>query len=234
MQRTIVVGDVHGCLRELEDILKESAWSRGENLILAGDLVAKGPDSAGVVALAREYGARAVLGNHDAHVLRLRAIDLGREPDDGKRAKPEHQQVLDTLSSKDFEYLESLPLLVNLGPEQSDPANPVPADTIVVHAGLAAGVALEAQERDNLLNMRSIREDGRITKKITGRPWAELWPGPQRVVFGHDAIRGLQQHRYATGLDTGCVYGRRLTALLLPERRLISVPARREYVSIEG
>ena len=80
------------------------------------------------------------------------------------------------------------------------------------------------------ITLRSIRDDGEPTKKLKGRPWASLWTGPERIVFGHDAIRGLQQYPLATGLDTGCVYGGKLTGLILPERRLVSVNARRAYV----
>jgi hypothetical protein len=227
MQRTIVVGDIHGCADELEQLVQKTGWQPGERLVLVGDLVAKGPDSQRVIAFARRAGAEAVMGNHDAHVLRLRDMAQGRVAGDGRPPRPEHQQVLDTLTDPDWAYLEALPLLLRLGPERAGAP-----DTVVVHAGAIPGVPLEQQEREHLLTLRSFSREGEPTKKGKGLPWASQWRGPERIVFGHDAVRGLQEYAYATGLDTGCVYGGALTALVLPERRLVSVRAKRAYVDV--
>ena len=236
MQPTIVVGDVHGCLDELRRLLAACGYHRGDRLVLAGDLVAKGPDSQGVVQLAREEGAVAVAGNHDDHVLRVRAVARGTAPPPAKGLRAEHQQVADALRDADWAYLEAMPTFLRLGREGAaagSTAEPTAAaDTVVVHAGAVPGVPFEEQRREHLTTMRSIDDAGNPTKRIEGRPWAAVWPGPEQIVFGHDAIRGLQRHRFATGLDTGCVYGRRLTALLLPERRLVSVEARRAYAQL--
>ena len=103
-----------------------------------------------------------------------------------------------------------------------------------MHAGLLPGIPLEDQDPDGLFNMRSITPSGKWSKKIeAGVPWASKWTGPERVVFGHDAVRGLQQYPRALGLDTGCVYGKRLTGLLLPADALISVPAHKVWAPVD-
>lgn len=61
--------------------------------------------------------------------------------------------------------------------------------------------------------------------------WASQWPSDQpHLLFGHDAVRGLQIHPNATGLDGGCLYGKRLIALKLPSREIFWVDAKKQYV----
>jgi diadenosine tetraphosphatase ApaH/serine/threonine PP2A family protein phosphatase len=222
MQRTIIVGDVHGCVDELQALLRQCGVVRGDRVVLAGDLVAKGPDSRGVVQLVREIGALAVLGNHDDY-----CIDVWRKRHQGE-ARRLRRWLLDRLDDSDWAFLESLPLFVRLGAERE--GGP---EFAVVHAGAVPGVPLEEQERDNLLSLRSLVGGSAPSRRLLMRwPWAAAWRGPEHIVFGHDAVRGLQQYPLATGLDTGCVYGRELTALELPSQRIHRVPARRRYVSV--
>ncbi len=209
--RTIIIGDVHGCLDELLALVRRTRRGPQDRIVLVGDLVAKGPDSPGVVAWARESGVEAVLGNHDAHVLRAADGD----PD----VRAPHRQVAAALAAVDLAWLRARPLWLRLDQQH-----------VVVHGGFVPGVPLDQQERDVVLNLRSITDKGKPSKKLEGTPWAALWRGPEHVVFGHDAVRGLQRHPFATGLDSGCVYGKELTALVLPEGELISVPAARAYV----
>jgi hypothetical protein len=216
--RTLIVGDLHGCREELEDLLDESGWERGDQLVAVGDLVAKGPDSQGVIRLLQDIGGRAVRGNHDQHCLRW--WDAKRSGEPLPKLRPSHQAVAEVLEESDWIWLAGRPLWLEL-PEH---------DALVVHAGLLPALPLEEQDPYDLMNMRSILDDGTASRSYEeGTPWAALWPGPRLVVFGHDAVRGLQTRRHAIGLDTGCVYGGWLTGLWLPERDLVSVPARAAY-----
>ncbi len=215
MQRTFIIGDVHGCLSELEALVARAGVTADDQLIFVGDLVAKGPDSQGVVQFAREHKARAVLGNHDDHLLSAHH---------GGPAGKHHTEVEKTLKKADWQYLEALPLFIEL-PE---------AAAVVVHAGLLPGVALDKQPRHLLLNLRSIRDDGSGSTRLDAEPWASQWRGPQRVFFGHDAVRGLQKYRHALGLDTGCVYGKQLTGVWLHDRQVVSVKAERTWQQPKG
>ena len=216
--RVIAIGDVHGCIDELQDLLRQCDYRPGDLVVFLGDLVSKGPDSISVVKMAREIGAIGVRGNHDFEVIRWhQAIKSGVDP---PVVGSEHFHIASCLSKGDMKWMYSLPWYISskeLG-------------ALFVHAGFVSGIRLAKQNPRLMMNMRSILPDGTVTSKFFNNwPWARLWDGPQTVLFGHDADRGLQQYEHAIGLDTGCVYGGRLTACILPEKRLVSVGARREY-----
>ncbi len=233
MGRTLIVGDVHGCRAELDQLLDRAGFTTGDQLVFVGDLVARGPDSLGVLDIVRRTGALVVRGNHEEKILEWRrevtkeggrtdALPLGRL----------HAEVARELRPVDWSLLSSSPLWLDLPEHRAR----------VVHAGLVPGVPIEAQKKKTLLRIRMLGEDGTpIAARDGGKPWAAGYRGPPHVVFGHNASPELQLHRWATGIDTGCVYGGRLTALVLAEgqpvpkdllqRRgcLLSVPARRAY-----
>ncbi|MCS6798775.1 MAG: metallophosphoesterase [Myxococcota bacterium] len=212
----LIVGDVHGCLEELVALVDR--YGAGRTLVHVGDLVAKGPDSRGVVAYCAERSVLGVRGNHDERILAWQhAVDRGLTPPPVAR---EHMRVCEELGEREWAYLRALPYVL-----------PLPdVGVVVVHGGLVPGVPLEAQRPEHVVAMRTLRPDGTPSDRLEdGVLWATRWPGPQEVVFGHDAISGLQRHRFATGIDTGCVYGGRLTGYLLPERRLVHVEARRNW-----
>jgi hypothetical protein len=235
MGRTIVVGDIHGCALEFDDLLRSVGFAPGvDRLVLVGDLVARGPDSAGVVELARSCGALAVRGNHDEKVLSWwrHARDHGKRSADRKvKLSERHRAVVEALTERQFTYLAALPLMIAL-PEH---------EMLVVHAGVDPSKTPTACDEETLLTVRSIDDGGRASRKLTGTPWAQRWRGPQQIVFGHDARRNLQLEEFATGLDTGCCYGRQLSAMVLARdeaiprdraarrRLLTNVPARQAW-----
>ena len=209
---TLVVGDVHGCGAELGVLLRAVRPTR---VICVGDLYTKGPDPVGVWALLREHGAEAVLGNHDARLLAV--LDGSRPDDTGGRRCVER---LDAADRRWRAHLKGLPLTLEV------------MGWTVVHAGLHPTQGVAGTSRSRAISMR------RFPGEADSDPaWTEVYRAPERVLYGHDARRGLVVTRRGSepqtvGLDTGCVYGGQLTGLVLEEMRLVQVPARNVWASI--
>jgi hypothetical protein len=231
--RTVVVGDVHGCARELDSLLDAIAFTSGDRLVFVGDLLARGPDSLGVLDIARTTGAIVVRGNHEQKLLdwldaRERWIrgEAPAKPPIGKM----HRELGRRLRPIDWTLLQTSKMWADL-PEHG---------VRVVHAGVDPDVTFERQRPDTLMRIRTVIAPGQRRGK--GHVlWGSRYVGPPHILFGHNAAPGLQLHRWATGLDTGCVYGGRLTAIVLAkdqkvprvlaQRRalLVSQPARRVW-----
>lgn len=208
MGRTVIVGDVHGCSAELELLLDRVAFASGDRLIFVGDLVARGPDSRGVLDIARTTGAVIVRGNHEQKLIAWRAEQQAWLRGEAQAKAPigkMHRDIARSLRRIDWTLLETSLLHCDL-PEHG---------LRVVHAGVLPGLPFELQKPATLMSIRTVRKSGRAREKGGSILWGSRYQGPPHVVFGHHAAPGLQMHAWATGLDTGCVYGGRLTALVL-------------------
>ncbi|ESO91584.1 hypothetical protein LOTGIDRAFT_76251, partial [Lottia gigantea] len=206
-----VVGDIHGCCDELEEIVTEARKEHKDTLfVFVGDLVNKGPKNSEVLDFLESLGEHyAVRGNHDEVILK-ELHKFNTQPDYKFLPKNEWMKKLTRIQ---VEYLQQLPYTIQIPSLNS----------IIVHAGLIPGKPLELTDFNTFTNMRNIIiEDyfnGRglvaSNSHAVGEPWTSLWSGPEHVYFGHDAKRKLQLLPLATGLDTGCLYGGALTGVFI-------------------
>jgi diadenosine tetraphosphatase ApaH/serine/threonine PP2A family protein phosphatase len=212
MGRTIIIGDIHGCFDELEDLLKLVELQPADRVIAVGDLIVKGPKNREVLdRFIDDDRFAAVVGNHDRALRQYwRGEPLRLTKEQGITARQ-----LEPQRERYSEYLRSLPFTINLGSH------------LVVHAGVRPGVPLRRQMAADLTELRTM---GANPSSRKGVPWYEVYRGARVVLFGHWPARAPRIARRAIGLDTGCVYGGRLTGYIIESKQFVSVPARYPYV----
>lgn len=210
MNRTIVIGDLHGCYEEALALLDLLAPAPSDRVIFAGDVVDRGPLPRQCVELAMRH--ECVLGNHEEKHLQQRH----RAPE---RLSPDHLRTRDALTDAHFEWMATLPRVIRL-PEFG---------AAVVHAGAYPGVPLETQEDRHLLHVQCMEPPNPKSwwpsKAPAGtRFWTHHWRGPERLIFGHTVVDRPLVTPWAVGVDTGAVFGGGLTALVLPSWELVTLP----------
>ncbi|MBI5766285.1 MAG: metallophosphoesterase [Verrucomicrobia bacterium] len=214
--RTIAIGDIHGCAREFEALLEKLALTSRDRLILLGDLVNRGPDSARVIALARAHAHCALLGNHELRLLNY------RKTGDPTHLKKSDYDTLKQLDAKAWAYLAAMPLTYRVRGQE----------TVCVHGGFLPGTPWQGQPARVVTRIQVVGPDGEPHKRseFPGAPhWSEIWHGPPFVIYGHTPREQPSRRKWSLGLDTACVMGGALTACILPGRHLVSVPARERY-----
>jgi protein phosphatase len=230
-----IIGDVHGCYDELAELLGKLGYTvdaggtsarhpEGRTAVFVGDLVDRGPATPAVLRLVMGMTAEgsgvSVAGNHEAKLVKaLRGRDvtvghglaqslaqLGAEP-------PEFSQQVAAFADQ---------LLSHLVFDDGK--------LVVAHAGLPA-----AMHRRASAAVRAFALYGDTTGETdeyglpVRYPWAQDYRGRAMVVYGHTPVPETTWVNGTICLDTGCVFGGKLTALRYPERELVSVPARKVY-----
>jgi protein phosphatase len=232
-----IIGDVHGCLDECVQLLRQLGYRvegtreaptvtppEGRRTVFVGDLVDRGPDSPGVLrlvmAMVADGTAFCVPGNHDVKLMKkLRGRDvkvshglaetlaqLESEPDAFRR------------EVADWVYSLVSHLVFDDG------------KLVVAHAGMKEALQGRASSavRDFALYGETTGETDEYGLPVR-YDWAAEYRGSATVVYGHTPVPEPQWVNRTICVDTGCVFGGRLTALRYPERELVSVPAARVY-----
>ncbi|MFB3817829.1 MAG: metallophosphoesterase family protein [Candidatus Methylomirabilales bacterium] len=199
---TYVIGDIHGCLGPLQRLIEKISPRLEDQLIFIGDYIDRGPQSREVVdyLLGLPYRRICLLGNHEKMLLDFLA---GEDQDiylanGGQATLRSYGGDPDDIPDAHRAFFESLRPMHET------------AEFLFVHAGIRPMVPLNEQ---SLRDLVWIRQE---FFQFVGR-------FPKPVVFGHTPLKQVLLAEDRIGIDTGCVYGGKLTALLLPEREVIQV-----------
>ncbi|MCM2387107.1 polynucleotide kinase-phosphatase [Streptomyces albipurpureus] len=227
-----IIGDIHGCSSELETLLgrlgyRDGVHPEGRTAVFVGDLVDRGPDSPGVLrrvmSMVESRNALCVPGNHENK--------LGRYL---KGRKVQHTHGL-------AETIEQL--------EQEDARDPAfrgqvaefidglvshyvldEGKLVVCHAGLPEKYhgRTSGRVRSHALYGDTTGETDEFGLPVR-YPWAEDYRGRAAVVYGHTPVPNTSWINNTICLDTGAVFGGKMTALRWPERELVDVPAEKVW-----
>lgn len=244
-KRVILIGDIHGKIKSFKRLLEEVEFnSTKDHLVLLGDIISKGPNSVAVLDYAMSVNASCVRGNHEDYILKQYAnlhklpVPKINPPEDTETAitldntvksdffvSGNDKTVARKLKPEHIKYLGTCPAIMDLGKVGFHGTS-----AVAVHAGLQWNIEnLQDQDPEVVFSIRSLLPPRHLTpsEEMDGIHWSKIWNAKQKlkpknsqrmsVIYGHDARNGLNLQKYTAGLDTGCVNGGELTALVISE-----------------
>ncbi len=204
---TYVVGDIHGCLKPLQRLMEKIDPEPDEAVVFIGDYIDRGPHTREVVdyLLALPFRTVFLLGNHEQMLLDFLA---GQNEElfllnGGSSTMRSYGGDSDNIPAAHLHFFQRL-----LAKYETP-------DYLFVHAGLRPLVPLEQQELKDLIWIR--QEFYQFVGKF-----------PKPVVFGHTPLTRVMLADDRIGVDTGCVYGGKLSCVKLPERTVVQVAGWRQ------
>ncbi|MEU5983669.1 polynucleotide kinase-phosphatase [Streptomyces sp. NPDC047434] len=224
-----IIGDIHGCRSELETLLGRLGYvdgrhPEGRTAVFVGDLVDRGPDSPGVLrrvmGMVAAGDALCVPGNHENK--------LGRWLK-GRKVQETHglAETIEQLGRESEEFRAEVGAFFDglVSHYVLDEGR-----LVVCHAGLPEKYhgRTSGRVRSHALYGDTTGETDEFGLPVR-YPWAEDYRGRAAVVYGHTPVPNTSWINNTICLDTGAVFGGKMTALRWPERELVDVPAEKVW-----
>ncbi|MEU9152713.1 polynucleotide kinase-phosphatase [Streptomyces sp. NPDC048417] len=224
-----IVGDIHGCAFELESLLGKLGYADGvhpdgRTAVFVGDLVDRGPDSPGVLrrvmSMVRSGNALCVPGNHENKYGRYLK---------GRKVQHTHglAETIEQMAGESEEFTQQVREFIDglVSHYVLDGGK-----LVVCHAGLPEKYhgRTSGRVRSHALYGDTTGETDEFGLPVR-YPWAEDYRGRAAVIYGHTPVPEASWLNNTICLDTGAVFGGKLTALRWPERELVDVPAERVW-----
>ena len=216
MGRLIVYGDIHGCYEELNALRKKIKITQKDTEICVGDFVNKGKDTIKVLNLLMKENIQSVLGNNEEKLIRYINHEKTKE-----NSNPVFldEGYIKELTNKHKKYIQELPLYIKID------------NYTILHGGLQNSMNLKKlskRDKEKIIRLRYLDKNGGFLPlrhnetEITF--WADIYDGHEGfILYGHQPFEEVRYNKYALGLDTGCVYGNKLSAAVIDEKGEIEV-----------
>lgn len=215
--KLIIYGDIHGCYDEFISLRNKINISKEDIEICVGDVITKGYNSIKVLDFLIENGIKSVLGNHEDKLLRYLYHEKQNYNNPIKLNRDE-KNIISNLNNKHLSYLQKIPLYLKIG------------NITIVHGGLQNDIDLNnisSKDKQKILRVRYLDKNqnfisyGKEDKNSVF--WSDVYTGKEGfVIFGHQNFKEVKISSNAIGIDTGCVYGNKLSAIVFSNKNNIS------------
>nr|WP_269457006.1 metallophosphoesterase [Nitratiruptor tergarcus] len=212
-------GDIHGCLNELKLLRKKIGVTKEDIEVSVGDFIGKGQYSKETLCYLQEHSIKAIRGNHEDKFLRYYYHEqrfLTQGIANPMQLSAKEQEIYKSLDKEDFVFLQSLPLFLQFNA------------LTVIHGGILPSTNLAKLDKKSaaqVMRVRYLDVHGRFVALDDADPhihfwWSELYDGRYGyVVYGHQPFLYPRVDRWSFGIDTGAVYGNRLTAIVFADAK---------------
>lgn len=234
-----VIGDIHGCYDELQKLINKLGYNQEDHgfihpknriLVFLGDLTDRGPSSLEVIhfvyqVVVVQKTAKYVPGNHCNKLYRFFQGNNVQLKHGIETTVAEYERLSRTkqleIRNKFMSLYEQAPLYLELNDVQA----------MVAHAGIKESLINKHDKK-----VKSFVLYGDVSGEVdkAGRPvrrdWAKHYNGSKWIVYGHTPVLEPRIINNTINIDTGCVFGNRLTAFRLPEKEIISISSKQRFI----